>query len=135
MDIRITIYKEDSIMKIGILPCQGACNVGVMTNKVALNLVDNETVNMVCPLGLPLGIKNIIDMANVNEKHIALNGCPIKCASKALESAGITEYKEITLTSDFDIPKNKNFKDETKINDVEAKVKDVIDEFLSEQKS
>ncbi|GAU79916.1 putative zinc-binding protein [Fusibacter sp. 3D3] len=48
-------------MKIGILPCQGACNVGVMTNKVALNLVDNETVNMVCPLGLPLGIQNIID--------------------------------------------------------------------------
>ena len=96
-------------MKTGILPCQGACNVGVMTNKVALDMVDNETVNMVCPLGLPLGIKSIIDMANVNEKHLALNGCPVKCASKALESAGITEY-------------------------VEAKVKDIIDEFISEQK-
>ncbi len=69
-------------MQIGSLPCQGACNVGVMTNKVALEMVDNE----------------------------------------------------MTLTSDFDIPKDKNFKDETNINKVEAKVKVIIDEFLSEQK-
>ena len=116
-------------MKIGILPCQGACNVGVMTNKVALKLVDNEAVNMVCPLGLPLGIKNIIDMANVNEKHLALNGCPVKCASKALESAGITNYKEITLTSDFDIPKNKNFKDETNIISRSKKLKMLLMSF------
>lgn len=119
-------------MKVGILPCQGACNVGVMTNKVALKLVDNETINMVCPLGLPLGIKGIIDTAKINEKHLALNGCPIKCASKALESAGIKEYKELTLTTDFEITKNKNFNDETNIHQVEAKVKEVIDEFLSE---
>jgi len=121
-------------MKIGILPCQGACNVGVMTNKVALNLVNNETVNMVCPLGLPLGIENIIGMGKVNDKQIALNGCPVKCASKALKSAKITEDKEITLTSDFDISKNKNFKDETNMDHVEAKVKDIIDDFLSAQK-
>ncbi|MDO9527579.1 MAG: putative zinc-binding protein [Syntrophales bacterium] len=114
-------------MTIGILSCQGACNVGVMTNKIVLKLVDNETVNMVCPLGLPLGIKSIIDMANVNEKHLALNGCLIKCASKAFE------YKEIMLTADFDIPKNKNFNDETSIDKVEEKVKEVINEFLSAQ--
>ena len=41
-------------MIIGILPCQGACNVGVMTNKV-------EMVNMVCLLGLSLGNKHNID--------------------------------------------------------------------------
>ncbi len=58
-------------MKIGILPFQGACNVGMMTNKVALRFVDNETVNMVCPLGLPLGIEHIIKMATANDKHIA----------------------------------------------------------------
>jgi hypothetical protein len=50
------------------------------------------------------------------------------------ESAGIIEHKELTLTADFNIPKNKNFKDETNINKIEVKVKDVIDEFLSEKK-
>ena len=120
-------------MKIGLLPCQGACNVGVMTNKVALRLVNNDTINMVCPLGLPLGIKSIIDMANVNNKHIALNGCPIKCASKALESAGINEYSEITLTTDFSIAKNKNFSDETNLEAVEERVKNVIEQYQTVQ--
>lgn len=119
-------------MKIGLLPCQGACNVGVMTNKVALRLVNNDTINMVCPLGLPLGIKSIIDMANVNNKHIALNGCPIKCASKALESAGINEYSELTLTTDFGITKNKNFNDETNLENVEERVKGLVEQLLSE---
>ena len=116
-------------MKIGILPCQGACNVGVMTNKVALKFVDNESINMVCPLGLPLGIKSIIDMATVNDKHIALNGCPVKCASKALESAGIKKYEEITLTQDFEIQKNKKFNDETNMEQVVDKVSKTINEM------
>jgi len=118
-------------MSIGILPCQGACNVGVMTNKIAISLVDNETIKMVCPLGLPLGIKSIIEMAQVNGQYLALNGCPVKCASKALESAGITGFEKMTLTSDFGIQKNKNFKDETKLNDVETKVKQIIEEMLA----
>ena len=57
-------------MKIGILPCQGACNVGVMTNKVALKMFDNETVNRVCLLGLLLGIKNIINIVEAKVKVI-----------------------------------------------------------------
>ena len=117
-------------MKIGILPCQGACNVGVMTNKVALKFVDNENVNMVCPLGLPLGLKNIIEMAKVNDKYIALNGCPVKCASKALDAVDFKEYEEITLTSNFDIQKNKKFDDETNMGNVEDRVREVINNLL-----
>jgi uncharacterized metal-binding protein len=121
-------------MKLGILPCQGACNVGVMTNKVALKFVDNQKVNMVCSLGLPLGIQKIIDMANVNDKFIAMNGCPVKCSSKTLDKIGIKNYEEITLTNDFDIEKNKNYKDETNIEKVESKVKELIDKFFNENK-
>ena len=120
-------------MKVGILPCQGACNVGVMTNKIALKLVNNETINMVCPLGLPLGIKSIIDMGAVNDHHIAVNGCPVKCSSKALESAGFNEYEEIVLTQDFGIQKNKNFNDETNITQVESKVKELISKFMEKE--
>lgn len=113
-------------MKIGILPCQGACNVGVMTNKVALKFVNNDSVNMVCPLGLPLGIEHIIKMGATNDKHIALNGCPERCASKALESAGFTIAGEIMLTQDFGIKKNKIFNEEPNMDQVEAKVKGML---------
>ena len=117
-------------MKLGILPCQGTCNVGVMANKVALKFVDNERVNMVCPLGLPLGLKNIIDMAKTNDKFIALNGCPVKCASKALDSVEIKDYEEITLTADFGIQKNKKFDDETNMDKVEDRMNEAIQKYL-----
>lgn len=113
-------------MKIGILPCQGACNVGVMSNKVALRYVNNDTINMVCPLGLPLGIESIIKMAKANDKHIALNGCPVRYSSKALESAGIMKYEEFTITEDFNIKKNKDFSDETNMELIEEKMGETI---------
>lgn len=120
-------------MKLGILPCQGACNVGQMTNRAALKFVDNEKVNMVCSLGLPLGLKKVLEMAAVNEKYIALNGCPLNCASKALESAGISNFDAITLTTEFGIEKNKNFSDDTKIDEVEAKVQSLIENYFTSE--
>ncbi|QGP93300.1 DGC domain protein [Neomoorella glycerini] len=117
--------------KLGILPCQGACNVGNMTHKVALKFVDNEKISMVCSLGLPLAIPSIIDMAKANDHFIALNGCPMKCSSKALDKVGITDYEEIVLTGDFGIAKNKNFADETGMDEVEAKVKNSIEKYFA----
>jgi len=118
-------------MKLGILPCQGACNVGVMTGKIALKFVDNERVNMVCALGLPLGIENIINNARKNDAFIALNGCPVKCSSKVLDKIGIKNYKELVLTSDFGIKKSKDFRDESHLVDVEQKVKEMIDKYFT----
>jgi uncharacterized metal-binding protein len=66
-------------MKIGILSCQETCNVGVMTNKIAYAFVNNDTINSVRSLGLPLGIQSMIAVAKANEKFIALNGCEIRC--------------------------------------------------------
>lgn len=113
--------------RIGLIPCQGTSNVGMITNKVAVNVTDNEKVNMVCPLGLPLGIKSMVDKVNGYDHHIALNGCPMRCASKALEAAGVTEYEEIIVTSDFDIKKSKDMRDETGMDLVEAKVSELIE--------
>lgn len=36
-------------MKIGILPCQGTSNTGVMTTKAAMHYVGKDEVGMVCP--------------------------------------------------------------------------------------
>lgn len=116
-------------MKLGILPCNGACNTGCMTGKVALEFVDNEDINMVCALGLPLGIESITNNAKKNEKFIVLNGCAMKCASKSLDKADINNYEELILT-DFGIQKNKNYKDETNIEKVKEAVKEKIDNYF-----
>lgn len=119
-------------MRIGILPYQGTCNVGNMTHKIALKLADNNKINTVCSLGLPLGIQSIINTAKMNERFIALNGCPIKCSSLALKKVGVVEFRELTLTDDFCIQKNKNFNDETKMNQVEIAVSNVIKKWQYE---
>ncbi len=114
------------MMSIGILPCQGSSNTGMMTSKVTLNKVDGKEFKTVCALGLPLGIEGIIKNAKSNEGFVALNGCPIKCASKALLSVGIDDFKEITVT-DLGIQKNGNMKDETGIEKLSDKLDEVVE--------
>jgi len=113
-------------MSIGILPCQGSSNTGVMTSKVMLEKVDGNKYKTVCALGLPLGIEGIIKNGKKNEKFVALNGCPIKCASKALESAGIVNYEEINVT-ELGIQKTGDMKD---LDGIE-KVREELDKVLN----
>ncbi|KLU62809.1 DGC domain protein [Peptococcaceae bacterium CEB3] len=88
------------VMNIGIFPCQGRCNVSMMTKTVAEFFVDDEIIRVLPNLSLPLD-----NESGVSEKYIALNGCPAKCASKEFELAGIKPDEEVVITKDFD-PKN-----------------------------
>ena len=65
----------------------------------------NPDIQFVCALGLPLGIPGIINTAMQSNVHIALNGCEVRCAIKALGSASIPVDDEVTLTTDLKIPK------------------------------
>jgi len=99
--------------KIGILPCSGACNVGMMTTKAVVRMCKSrEDVDFVCALGLPLGIEGIISNARGFDRTISLNGCEIRCASRSLEAPGIRVDREFIVTRDFGIKKNKDFSSE-----------------------
>lgn len=116
--------------KIGILPCSGACNVGMLSTKTVVNILDERAdTDFVCALGLPLGIEGIIQQGKSSDSYIALNGCPVRCASKALESADIPVTEEIVITEQFSIHKNKNLKSEEKLDDIIAEVKHLVDEM------
>jgi len=113
--------------KIGILPCSGACNVGMLSTKAVVKIFDeHENVDFVCALGLPLGIESIIKNGKSSDSYIALNGCPIKCATRALESADIPVTKEVVISEKFDIKKNKNLKSEEKIDQILDELKRLI---------
>lgn len=108
---------------IGILPCSGACNVGMLTTKCVTWLAQqHDNINFVCALGLPLGIQGIVNNAKKSEYYIALNGCEIGCASKALKSAQIEPDQEIIVTKDFGIQKSKNYADENGLDILVTKV-------------
>jgi len=116
------------LKKIGLLPCSGACNLGMTTTKSVINVLNKkENTDFVCALGLPLGIEGIIKNGKSSHSYIAVNGCKVKCASKALQSADIEVNEEIVLTEDYSIKKNKNYNDETKLEDIENQLENLVD--------
>jgi len=56
------------------------------------------------------------------DKYIALNGCDVACATKALKSIKTNPNMEYCITKDFSINKNNNYNDETKL---EAIIEDI----------
>lgn len=124
------MFVNNSEKIIGILPCSGACNVGIMTTKATVKACEtHENVNFVCALGLPLGIPGIIENAKKSNVYLALNGCEIKCATKALESVGIKPDDEIVVLEKCDMKKNKNFSDETGLDVLMEEVENFIQKW------
>ena len=119
-----------NLKRIGILPCSGACNVGMLSTKAVVEIFDElENVDFVCALGLPLGIEGIIKNGKSSDGYIALNGCSIKCATKALESANIPIDEEVVISEKFNIKKNKNLKSTEKIDQILYDLKKMIEKI------
>lgn len=117
---------------IGLLPCSGACNVGMITTKcVAQMAVKHDNINFVCALGLPIGIEGIVNNAKKSEYYIALNGCKVGCATKALKSVHIEPDEEITVTEDIGIQKNKSYADENGLETLLIRIESLVNAQLS----
>lgn len=118
--------------RIGILPCSGACNVGMLTARAVVELVDRyDNINFVCALGIPLGIPGIINNAKKSDAYIALNGCDVKCASKALESIGVSVDAEVIVTKGLGIQKTKDLRSNEGLPELIAKGQELIDALSS----
>ena len=116
-----------SAMRIGVLPCPGACNVGNMTVKVAGMLAAKRSdIQYVCALGLPLGIESIVNKAKSALQYVALNGCEVACATKALQSIGVGPDRELCLTKDFAIKKSGDYRDKHRLEEVVERIEQVV---------
>jgi uncharacterized metal-binding protein len=110
-----------------VLPCSGACNVGNMTVKVAGTLTaERSDIQYVCALGLPLGIESIVNKAKGASQYVALNGCEMACATKALQSIDVSPDRELCLTKDFAIKKSGDYQDEHRLEEVVERVEQVV---------
>jgi len=120
---------------LGVLPCSGACNVGQLTGKAVVKAITARPgkVGFVCALGLPLGIPGIIKKAKDNfDVHIALNGCNIECATKALAAAGLTPVESIEVTAALGIKKNEDMTDEAGLDQLVEIILERVDRFAVE---
>lgn len=91
---------------IAIFPCVGASNVGQLSNKIAIELDKKEIGNLMCTAGIGARASGIMKSAEASDRIIAIDGCPVNCASKTLELAGFKVDSHIII-SEFGIKKTK----------------------------
>jgi uncharacterized metal-binding protein len=92
---------------VAIFPCAGASNVGQLSNKIAIELDKKEIGNLMCTVGIGARSPGLMKSAEASDKIIAIDGCPVNCASKTLELAGFKIDRHIVI-SELGIKKTKD---------------------------
>ncbi len=91
---------------VAIFPCVGASNVGQLSNKIAIELEKQSIGNLMCIAGIGARAPGLMKSAEASDRIIAIDGCPVNCASKTLELAGFKVDRHIVI-SEFGIKKTK----------------------------
>ena len=119
---------------IGVMPCSGACNVGQMSTKAVVEAIQQRPgeISFVCALGLPLQIPGIVKKAHENyAAHVAVNGCKVGCATKALQSVDVEPETSLLVTEAICYEKNGDLTDETRLPELVESVLAAVDAVRS----
>lgn len=94
--------------RIVLLPCSGGSNCGQIANKVAVQLTEEGLGNIYCLAGIGAHIESMIESARSAERLVAIDGCSVACARKAIEHAGLRVTDWVCVTEEG-INKNHDF--------------------------
>ena len=97
----------DSALPMLVFPCAGGSNVGQISNTAALALDQTGQARLYCLAGVAAHIDGMVASAQ-STRVIAIDGCNVACARKALEHAGVQVERAIIVT-DLGIAKNHIF--------------------------
>jgi uncharacterized metal-binding protein len=86
--------------------CSGGANVAEVSDRAARELMFAGCGTMFCLAGLGAGIQGMIQTAKDADLNVVIDGCPMDCAKKIFDKAGVTNYKQIKVT-DLGIEKTK----------------------------
>ena len=100
---------ECTVEEITFLPCSGGSNCGQITNQVAVRLDEEGIRHIYCLAGIAAHIDGMVESARGAKRLVALDGCQVACAKKAIEHAGLKVTDWICVTEEG-IGKNHQFK-------------------------
>ncbi len=81
-----------------IFACSGAADVGQIADLAARKLTFDGAGKMFCLAGIGGQVSGIMATTQAAEKILTIDGCPLDCARKTLENAGITKFEYIRLS-------------------------------------
>jgi uncharacterized metal-binding protein len=111
---------------VAIFPCVGAANVGQLSNRIAIEFEKQGIGNLMCTAGIGARAPGLIKSAEASDRIIAIDSCPVNCASKTLELAGFKADHQIVI-SELGVRKSKerNLRDE-EVADVLGKIMEIL---------
>lgn len=78
--------------------CSGGANVAEIADKVARELMFDGCGTMFCLAGLGAHIQGMVQTAKDADLNLVIDGCPMDCARKVFEQAGIANYAYVKVT-------------------------------------
>lgn len=89
---------EESGPSALIYPCSGCADVGAIADRAARTLDADGRVWMSCLAGVGARASGLMASAAAAPALIAIDGCPIDCATKTLQLAGFPNVHSVRVT-------------------------------------
>lgn len=81
-----------------IFPCSGASDTGEIADRAARKLSSEGPSRMFCLAGIGGRVSGILATTKSASGVLAIDGCPVDCAKKTLEAAGISGFSHLRVT-------------------------------------
>lgn len=92
--------------EVVIFTCAGGSNVGQIANQAGVELAKDQMGKLVCLAGIGAHLSPMIE-ATRGRTIVAIDGCPVQCATKTLEHADLSADIPVVIT-DLGIMKTHN---------------------------
>ncbi len=108
--------------------CSGGANVAEVADRAARELMFEGLGTMFCLAGLGAEIQEMIQTARDANLNVVIDGCPVDCAKKTFDKAGVENYLQVKV-ADLGMEKVKGVRaTDEQVATVTAKVKEVLAE-------
>ena len=88
---------ESSPEKTIIYACSGCSDAGELADRIARQLAREGVGEMSCLAGVGGRVKHLVTIAEKAGRVLVIDGCPINCARKTLELAGVERVEHLEL--------------------------------------
>ncbi|MDD3967070.1 MAG: putative zinc-binding protein [Candidatus Marinimicrobia bacterium] len=113
-----------------IFSCSGSSDTGEIADRAARKMTRDGVGSMACLAGIGGRVKGIVLSAEAAGAVLAIDGCPLDCARKTLELAGIRKIRHLRL-SDLGLLKGKSEVNEDHIGIVVKHGKEALEEVCT----
>ncbi|MEW6304125.1 MAG: putative zinc-binding protein [Verrucomicrobiota bacterium] len=80
-----------------VYACSGCSDAGELADRIARKLTRDGVAEMSCLAGIGGRVKSLLAKGTNARRILVIDGCPIACAKKTLQLAGLTKFEHLGL--------------------------------------